>query len=122
MFQVASHCEMSVANITEDVCRPLRTRVEQILLLESSAVVLYKLTNLIRFYLGTIKQVVPASAPLVLALEDLDQLAYKQFVSVLQTTVAQQTTRVEAPGHDLAPTQSTMALLALLRETLSGLL
>ena len=62
----------------------------------------------------------PASGSLVQTLDDLDQLAYKQFISVLQTTVAQQTTRAEAPSHDLAPTQSTMALLAMLREILSG--
>lgn len=81
---------------------------------------LYKLTNLIRFYLGTIRQVLPSSAPLVETLQELDKLAYKQFVSVLQSTVQQQTSRAEAPGHDLAPTQSTLALLSLLREILSG--
>lgn len=109
-----------VGSITEDVCRPLKSRVEQILLLEAGAVTLYKLTNLIRFYTSTIKQVVSPNASLIQALEDLEQLAYKQFLSVLQTTVAQQTTRAEAPNHDLAPTASTMALLSLLRETLSG--
>lgn len=63
---------------------------------------------------------VPHTGALVQTLADLDQLAYKQFLSVLQTTVAQQTSRAEPPGHDLAPTPSTMALLGLLKETLSG--
>jgi hypothetical protein len=65
----------------------------------------------------------------VLALADLDQLAYQRFLAVLQTTVQQQTSSVVSradhnqqllPRHDLAPTASTHALLALLRETLSG--
>ncbi len=63
---------------------------------------------------------IPETAALVLTLIDLDQLTYKQFLSVLQSTVAQQAVRAEPPGHDLAPTPSTLALLALLREVLSG--
>ena len=33
-------------------CRPLRSRVEQILLSEHGPLILYQLTNLIRFYYG----------------------------------------------------------------------
>ena len=80
-------------------------------------------------------QVVPESSALVQTLHDLDQLAYKQFVTVLQSTVQQQLSspashhQSEGGGgaslagpsaHDLAPTRSTMALLALMREILSG--
>ena len=103
-------------------CRPLKSRVEQILLLEASAVMLYKLTNLIRFYASTIKQVVSQSSTLVMILQDLEQLAFKQFMSVLQATVQQQRSNEDAASasHDLAPTPSTMALLSLLKETLSG--
>ena len=46
-----------LSGITEGVCRPLKSRIEQILVSESSAIVLYKLTNLIRFYEGTIAEV-----------------------------------------------------------------
>jgi hypothetical protein len=123
-------CGEAVSSITDDVCRPLRSRVEQIILLEAGPVVLYKLTNLIRFYSGTVKQQQQVASGLVSALLDLEQLAYKQFISVLQSTVQTQIARV-ADGqslssaaammaHDLAPTPSTMALLSLLRETLSG--
>ena len=52
--------EMSVrilSGITEGVCRPLKSRIEQILVSESSAIILYKLTNLLRFYETTISEV-----------------------------------------------------------------
>ena len=119
-----------IANVTEDVCRPLRSRVEQVLLLESNAVVLYKLTGLVRFYSDTLKTKLPTLALLTETLKDLSQLAYKQFVSVLQATVNQQTrfsstsassTSSEVSlNRDLTPSANTMALLGLLKELLSG--
>lgn len=112
--------EDAIANITEDVCRPLKTRVEQILLLESNPVVLYKLTNLIRFYSSTVKQVLPAKSGLGSCLQELEQLAYQQFMKVLQSSVQQHNNKaLEGPRHDLAPIPSAMALLSLLREILS---
>ena len=47
-FDLDQTCSEAVSAITDDVCRPLRTRVEQILLLEAGPVVLYKLVQLIR--------------------------------------------------------------------------
>jgi hypothetical protein len=46
-----------LCGVTEGVCRPLRSRVEQILVSEASPVLLYRLTNLIRFYEATISAV-----------------------------------------------------------------
>ena len=46
-----------LSGITEGVCRPLKSRIEQILVSESSAIILYKLTNLIRFYDRTISDI-----------------------------------------------------------------
>ncbi len=139
---VAQLCEEALASVTEEVCRPLRTRVEQILLLEQSPLVLHRLSSLVRFYMGTIKQIIPETGALLQTLADLDQLAYKQFLSVLQTTVHQHlsltapnsSTNGPAGGsnvvaaaaaasgpsvHDLAPTRSSTALLNLLKEILS---
>ena len=112
----------SLCDVSEGVCRPLRSRVEQILLSESNCVVLYKLSNLIRFYCNTIESVVPAKSLLIETLKDLDEMAYKQFISVLQANVQQQTGNIAAGngGTDLDPSQSTSALLMLLRETLSS--
>ena len=115
--------EESLASITEGSCRPLRSRVEQILLSEHGAIVLHQLTNLIRFYSHTIGQVIPASSELIQMLEDLDQLAYSQFLSVLQASVSHQTNsklvHEIAHGQDLSPTPSTMALMTMLKDLLS---
>ena len=83
--------EESLASITEGACRPLRSRVEQILLSEHGPFILYQLTNLIRFYCGTIGNVIPKASELINMLEDLDQMAYCQFLSILQASVQHQT-------------------------------
>ena len=107
--------QIQLFSITEGACRPLRSRVEQILLSEHGSLILYQLTNLIRFYCDTISQAIPKSSELISMLEDLDQLAYTQFLSVLQASVQHQTSSRMAmersPGQDLAPTQSTLILL-----------
>lgn len=117
-------CEEALASITEGACRPLRSRVEQILLSEHGPLILYQLTNLIRFYCGTINAVIPKSSELINMLEDLDQLAYAQFISVLQASVQHQTSSRLAlervPGQNLAPTQSTLSLLSLLKDLLNS--
>jgi len=69
--------------------------------------------------------VVPVQSELIKTLLDLDEMGYKQFISVLSVTVKQQTAgggqSLElAAGTDLSPSQSTLALLTLLRETLSS--
>ena len=131
----------SLGHITEGACRPMRSRVEQILVSESAPVILYKLANLIRFYTSTIQNIIRPqqadenvtpvhSAGLIDALKDLDEMAYKQFISVLQATVNHHTGTdgglnnrmgLEASNStDLSPSHSTSALLILLRETLSS--
>jgi len=116
--------EEALASITEGACRPLRSRVEQILLSEHGPLILYQLTNLIRFYCGTIGHVIPKGSELINMLEDLDQLAYAQFLSILQASVQHQTSSRMAlervPGQDLTPTQSTLSLLSLLKELLNS--
>jgi len=64
---------------------------------------------------------------LVRALADLRRLASKQFLSVLQQTVQQQLARAEeatsaasAAALELAPSPSSSALLALLKDILSS--
>jgi len=108
-----------LAGATEGVCRPLKTRVEQILVSEPGAVILYRLTNLIRFYEGTVSNVVKVECGLTQTLADLHRLSYSQFMSMLQSSVSHQLARVEMVG-DLAPAPATNTLLGLLRDILAG--
>lgn len=111
-----------LSGITEGVCRPLKSRIEQILVSESSAIILYKLTNLIRFYESTISDVLRCSSALSGNLMELQQLSYSQFLSLLQTSVTHQLARTgEGDGTaDLSPSLTTSTLLGLLRDVLSG--
>jgi hypothetical protein len=141
MFGKEKCIDSSLHHITEGACRPMRSRVEQILASESAPLVLYKLANLIRFYASTIGNILgmslkyeinvstDESTGLIATLKDLDEMAYKQFISVLQATVHHHTgidgglssTGIEISNSgDLSPSHSTTALLSLLRETLSS--
>jgi len=111
-----------LSGITEGVCRPLKSRIEQILVSETSAIVLYKLTNLIRFYETTISDVLKCSSVLSGTLCELQQLSYSQFLSLLQTSVTSQLAKTEVGegAADLSPSLTTSSLLGLLRDVLSG--
>jgi len=109
-----------LSGTTEGVCRPLKTRVEQILVSEPGAVELYRLTNLIRFYENTISGVLKVPSGLSTTLTELQQLSYSQFMSMLQSSVTTHLSRVEGGVGDLAPSPATTSLLGLLRDVLAG--
>jgi hypothetical protein len=54
---VAPHRRDMMLKILEGVCRPLKIRLEQILVAEPGPVALYKLSNLLQFYQRTIRNV-----------------------------------------------------------------
>lgn len=63
LSDVAEQTRSTVASISESVCRPLKTRIEQMIVTDQGReggkkpVQLYKISNLLRFYHNTIKQV-----------------------------------------------------------------
>jgi len=119
-----------LCGITEGVSRPLKQRVEQILVSESDPTVLYKLTNLIRFYSSTINNVLKSpTSGLSICLAELQELSFSQFCSLLQSTVSQQlsahsSNSQHSPGGALLEVGSvwgaTSSLLSLLRAVLSS--
>lgn len=62
-------------------CRPLRVRLEQVLVSQHEPVTLYKLTNLLKFYETTIKQLLPNDCQLVLVLDEVSNLSSKMFLN-----------------------------------------
>lgn len=119
-LEVEAKARNILASITEGVCRPLKTRVEQILVSEPGAVNLYRLTNLIRFYETTIGSLLKSpGCGLSLVLAELQQLSYTQFLTMLSSAVTAQLARAAGPG-DLGAAPATAALLGLLREVLAG--
>lgn len=66
---------------TADESRPLRVRLEQVLVSQHEPVTLYKLTNLLKFYESTIKQLLPIDCQLVLVLSEVSHLSSKMFLN-----------------------------------------
>ena len=112
-----------MVGVTEGVCRPLQSRVEQILVSEPSPVTLYQLTNIIRFYQSTLSSVITSTTTtsgLTTTLAELSQLALTQFMSRLGSSVSGTLGRGEVLGGDLAPAPATSSLLQLVREVLAS--
>lgn len=104
---------------TDGVTRPLKSRVEQILVSEVSPVTLYRLTNLIRFYQVTMAAVLTDSSSLSITLTELATLSQSQFMTMLQSAVSAHLVRMEG-GGDLSPSPATSSLLGLLRDVMAG--
>merc|ERR1719468_504038 len=83
---------------TEGVCRPLKSRAEQILVSEGNPVTLYRLTNLIRFYGATMSSVVRPDSGLSVSLAELTTLSRTQFLSMLCSSVSSHLARLEGGG------------------------
>ncbi|KAI2656025.1 Conserved oligomeric Golgi complex subunit 6 [Labeo rohita] len=75
-------CKEVVGHITEGVCRPLKVRIEQVIIAEPGAVLLYKLSNLLKFYHHTIREVLASHDSSVLPL-DARQADFAQVLSCI---------------------------------------
>lgn len=119
ILDVSDQIKQSLSNITEGLCHPLKSRIENVISTDAPAAILYSITTLLRFYQMIIQQVIPDSI-LDSTLKDLLILSEKSFLSRLQkqTRIALGE-RVEPPGNDLVPAPSVSRLLSLLNEILS---
>ena len=106
--------------ITEGCCRPLNVRIEQVIVTTDSAVVAYKLVNLLCYYCGVFLKNLSSTAPLVKTVSDLTELQSKMFFSTLNTQVSKILGEIQAPLIDLSPTFKQSELLNLLQQLLSS--
>uniref|UniRef100_A0A4W4GYM2 Conserved oligomeric Golgi complex subunit 6 n=1 Tax=Electrophorus electricus TaxID=8005 RepID=A0A4W4GYM2_ELEEL len=110
-----------VGHITEGVCRPLKVRIEQVIIAEPGAVLLYKISNLLKFYHHTISGITGTSAAaLLMTMEEAHVLSKKTFFNSLSLHATRLMDKVELPPPDLGPTTSLSQTLALLREVLAS--
>ena len=130
---VAPHKREMMQKILEGVCRPLKLRIEQILVAEPGPVILYKLSNLLQFYHQTIQQIVDSSldssksdnlekqnqSDLLETLQELEGLCKKMFFNSLTFMAQKFTSNVVAPPSDLSCNSTLSSALKLLREILS---
>uniref|UniRef100_A0A7N6ACD4 Conserved oligomeric Golgi complex subunit 6 n=1 Tax=Anabas testudineus TaxID=64144 RepID=A0A7N6ACD4_ANATE len=118
---VEENMQEVVGHITEGVCRPLKVRIEQVIVAEPGAVLLYKLSNLLKFYHHTISSIIGTSvASLLMTIEEMHILSKKMFFNSLSLHASRLMDKVELPPADLGPTASLTQTLSLLREVLAS--
>uniref|UniRef100_A0A671UH25 Conserved oligomeric Golgi complex subunit 6 n=1 Tax=Sparus aurata TaxID=8175 RepID=A0A671UH25_SPAAU len=118
---VEENMQEVVGHITEGVCRPLKVRIEQVIVAEPGAVLLYKLSNLLKFYHHTISSIIGTSvASLLINIEEMHILSKKMFFNSLSLHASRLMDKVELPPADLGPTASLTQTLSLLREVLAS--
>ncbi|XP_074655398.1 conserved oligomeric Golgi complex subunit 6-like isoform X2 [Tubulanus polymorphus] len=109
-----------LGHITEGICRPFKVRVEQVLISESEAVTLYKLTNLLKFYFQTIGQILSSDASLLTTLMEMETLSLKMFFNSLNCHASKLVEKVELPPADLSSPPSLLETLQLLQDVLAS--
>ncbi|KAM4567234.1 conserved oligomeric Golgi complex subunit 6 [Odontesthes bonariensis] len=121
MQGVEENMQEVVGHITEGVCRPLKVRIEQVIVAEPGSVLLYKLSNLLKFYHHTISSIIGTSvASLLMNIEEMHLLSKKMFFNSLSLHASRLMDKVELPPPDLGPTTSLTQTLSLLREVLAS--
>ncbi|KAL5962834.1 Conserved oligomeric Golgi complex subunit 6 [Taenia solium] len=106
-------------NITGGLAHPLQLRLEQILVTEHSAVLLYQINNLLQFYKSVILNLLNERAALYTTLSELQALSWNLFVSALQRQTSDLLAGSEPPRHELTPSMSTMDVTRLLEAVLT---
>ncbi|XP_004711326.1 conserved oligomeric Golgi complex subunit 6 [Echinops telfairi] len=118
---VEENIQEVVGHITEGVCRPLKVRIEQVIVAEPGAVLLYKISNLLKFYHHTISGIVGNSASTLLTtVEEMHLLSKKIFFNSLSLHASKLMDKVELPPPDLGPSSALNQTLTLLREVLAS--
>ncbi|XP_061478389.1 conserved oligomeric Golgi complex subunit 6 isoform X2 [Rhineura floridana] len=118
---VEENMQEVIGHITEGVCRPLKVRIEQVIVAEPGAVLLYKISNLLKFYHHTISNIVGNSTAMLLTtMEEMHLLSKKIFFNSLSLHASKLMDKVELPPADLGPSSALNQTLALLREVLAS--
>lgn len=117
--------QLALAMISDGICHPFKVRVETILNAEKDLIILYAISNLMRFYQNIINNVVKGGS-LEKCLESLQQYSENSYLTSLTIQVKTliqgppgTNIGLEPPQSDLVPPQSVGKLLNILKEILS---
>ncbi|KAL9876935.1 conserved oligomeric Golgi complex subunit 6 isoform 2-T4 [Glossina fuscipes fuscipes] len=122
---LSEYVQNALAYITDGVCHPLKVRVETILHTEKDVISLFALSNLIRFYQKTMKQVVQGRTfehclvELQVSIEEVYLRSLTNQVRQILRRPAPASGVLELPQRDLSPPASVGRLLNLLKDILS---
>lgn len=121
---LSDQIQAAVAHITDGVCHALKVRVETILNASHDLIVLYSVSNLMRFYQAILGQIVRGGA-LEDCLVNLHAYSETNYLNALTAHVKDLLQKPNGssmeppPSNDLVPSQSVTQLLRILKEILS---
>ncbi|VDK86184.1 unnamed protein product [Dibothriocephalus latus] len=106
-------------NITNGLAYPLQLRLEQLLVTEHSAVLLYKINNILQFYSSVIMNILGEKCTVYATLSELQSLSWNLFISALHQETLNLLTENEFPRHDFLPSVSALEACRLLEAILT---
>ncbi|KAI9359441.1 oligomeric Golgi complex subunit 6 [Pilaira anomala] len=104
----------------EGTCRPLKSRMEQVLLLQPGAITSYKVANLIQFYTVTLCKLMRKNATLERVLYEMTELAYKYFFKTLNAQADRLMQSTEPPNRSLSIALTVRDMTIQLKEILAS--
>uniref|UniRef100_A0A0X3Q0M1 Conserved oligomeric Golgi complex subunit 6 n=1 Tax=Schistocephalus solidus TaxID=70667 RepID=A0A0X3Q0M1_SCHSO len=106
-------------NITNGLAYPLQLHLEQLLVTEHSAVLLYKINNILQFYSSVIMNLLGEKCTVYATLSELQSLSWNLFISALQQETLNLLSESEFPRHDFMPSTSALEACRLLEAILT---
>ncbi|XP_050543200.1 conserved oligomeric Golgi complex subunit 6 isoform X2 [Daktulosphaira vitifoliae] len=108
-----------MSSVTEGLCSPLSSRIENVLHMNENPLDLYSVASSLKFYLQIVIKTVPAGQ-LCQTITELHKTMECVFLNKLQNLVRDTLLeRIEAPPSDLSPSPGIGYLLSILRQVLS---
>ncbi|KAG0198795.1 Golgi transport complex subunit 6 [Mortierella sp. GBA30] len=104
----------------EGTSRPLKSRVEQVLVSQANAITAFKISNLIKFYSSTIERAIGPEASLSKTLHDISESSMHVFFEAVGKQSADLLRRPDMPAADLGPTPSTKETVSQLKEIMKS--
>ncbi|KAF9981203.1 Golgi transport complex subunit 6 [Modicella reniformis] len=104
----------------EGTARPLKSRVEQVLVSQASAITAFKISNLIKFYSSTIDKAIGPEAALSKTLHEISELSMNVFYEAIGKQSADLLRRPDIPGADLGPTMAVKEITSQLKEIMKS--
>ncbi|OZJ05688.1 hypothetical protein BZG36_01438 [Bifiguratus adelaidae] len=104
--------------ILHGCCRPLKARVEQVLLSQLGSVLCFKLANLLQYYTSTIKNVLDEQSALMHTLQDITDSAFSMFMDSINNQSARLLRETQAKPMDVMPPLQFRQIIEQLKEIL----
>ncbi|KAI8150320.1 oligomeric Golgi complex subunit 6 [Fennellomyces sp. T-0311] len=104
----------------EGTCRPLKSRMEQVLVLQPGAITSYRVANLIQFYTVTVGKLLRKNAVLAKVLYDISDMAYKYFFKTLNAQADRLLQSADPPTKELTVSPVVREMTLQLKEIVSS--